>query len=263
MHDLPSLQELRSSWEYICLHRPRITALAKAAAVGVVRPPISDPLEADDPHHWVRVLANQESVFECRFKTQVVRGLPSADDSSSWIQSIQDINDRADKAFQEIRPIPQLQIAQYSEPWKYPSVLRPWIEQGAKKLQQIFSRIGDTHRCLSFIMDCTVDSTLRTAIFRAKQNPISSIPLTILPNKPERIFNNSEFQWYLADKLQAAQPSSNDLSCLRCDCSGRPTIGNGRHFCLCTRTSQNIHVQFHNKMREELILMCRSAGIQP
>jgi hypothetical protein len=39
-----------------------LTALAKAAAVGVVRPPISDPLEADDPHHWVRVLANQESV---------------------------------------------------------------------------------------------------------------------------------------------------------------------------------------------------------
>ncbi len=83
MYDLPSLQELRSSWEYICLHRPRITALAKAAAVGVVRSPISDPLEADDPHHWVRVLPNQESVFECRFKTQVVRGLPSADGSSS------------------------------------------------------------------------------------------------------------------------------------------------------------------------------------
>ena len=108
------------------------------------------------------------------------------------MQSIQDITDRADKAFQEIRPISQLQMAQYSEPWKYPSVLRPWIKQGAKKLQQIFSRIGDTHRCLSFIKDCTGDSTLRTAIFRAKQNPISSVPLTILPNKPERIFNNSE-----------------------------------------------------------------------
>jgi hypothetical protein len=177
------------------------------------------------------------------------------------MQSIQDINDRADKAFQEINPISQLQIAQYSEPWKYPSVLRPWIEQGAKKLQQIFSRIGDTHRCLSFIKDCTRDSTLRTAIFRAKQNPISFVPLTILPNKPERIFNNSEFQWYLADKLQALQPSSKDLSSLRCDCSGRHTIGNGRHFRLCTRTSQNIHVQFHNKMREEIILMCRAAGI--
>ena len=85
LQNLPSLQELSSSWECICQHRPRITALAKAAAVGVVRPPISDPVEADDPNHWERVLLNQESVFECRFKSQVVRGVPSEDNSTSWM----------------------------------------------------------------------------------------------------------------------------------------------------------------------------------
>jgi hypothetical protein len=243
------------------LHRPRITALAKAAAVDVVRPPISDPLQADDPNHWERVLLNQESVFECRFKSQVVRGVPIEDNSTSWMQSIQDINDRSDKAFQDIRPISQLQLAQYSEPWKFPSVMLSWIKQGANKLQHIFSRIGDTHRFLSFITDCTQVSKLRTAIFRAKQNPMSSIPFTILPNKPERVFNNAEFQWLLADKIQASQPSSMDLSPLSCDCPGHPTIGNGRHFRLCTRTSRNIQTQFHNKMRDELILLCRSAGI--
>jgi hypothetical protein len=261
LHNLSSLQELSSSWEYICRNRPRITALAKAAIVGVVRPPVTDPSEADDPSQWERILLNQESVFECRFKSQVVRGVPPEDNSTSWLQSIQDITDRADKAFRNITPISQLQTDHYSEPWKYPSVMLRWIEQGAKKLQHTFSRIADTHRLLNFTSECTQYSKLRATIFRAKQNPFSSIPLTILPNKPERIFNNAEFQWFLADKLQASQPCSSDLSTLRCDCTSHPIIGSGRHFRLCTNTHRSIHIQFHNKMRDELILFCRSAGL--
>jgi len=262
LHNLPSLQELSSSWEYICRNRPRVTALAKAAVVGVVRPPIIDPLEADDPSLWERALMNQESVFESRFKSQVVRGIPPEDNSTSWIQSIQDITDRADTAFENIRPISQLLMDHYSQPWKYPSVMLRWLEQGATKLQHIFSRIADTHRFLSFTSECTDFSKLRFTIFLAKQNPFSSIPLTILPNKPERIFNNAEFQWFLADKLQATQPCSTDLSALHCDCSTHTIIGSGRHFRLCTKSHRSIHTQFHNKMRDELVLFCRSAGLR-
>ncbi len=83
----------------------------------------------------------------------------------------------------------------------------------------------------------------------------------ILPNKPERVFNNAEFHWFLADKLQASQPCSTDLSTLHCDCSNHPIIGSGRHFRLCTKSHRSIHTQFHNKMRDELILFCRSAGL--
>jgi hypothetical protein len=81
-------------------------------------------------------------------------------------------------------------------------VLKEWLAQGASKLQHTFSHIADTTNFVSFVDTCSGTSLVRTAIFRAKQNVFSRIPLTILPNKPERCFDNDEFQWYLADRIQ-------------------------------------------------------------
>jgi hypothetical protein len=49
-----------------------------------------------------------------------------------------------------------------------------------------------------------------------------------------------------------------DISALSCDCKSHTLIANGRHFRLCKLNSKTL---FHNNMRDELFLMCRSAGV--
>ena len=39
------------------------------------------------------------------------------------------------------------------------------------------------------------------AVFRAKLNPVAAVPLTILPNKRDRVINNGSFQSYLCDRM--------------------------------------------------------------
>jgi hypothetical protein len=39
------------------------------------------------------------------------------------------------------------------------------------------------------------------ALFRAKINVLAAVPLTILPNKPEREFGNDAFQHCLNDRV--------------------------------------------------------------
>ncbi len=99
---LPSLQAISASWEIICKREPRIIALSKAAIMGVLLcPPIQDP---DDtvPPNWERILQAQESLFQNRFKSQVVLGIIITDDpSTSWKQATQDITDRAAAAYLE------------------------------------------------------------------------------------------------------------------------------------------------------------------
>ncbi len=152
---------------------------------------------------------------------------------SSWKQATDDISGRAASAYLDNTPLASTIQSQVSDPWKHPSVLKAWLDQRASKLQRTFSRISDTANFTSFVETCSGASLVRMAIFRAKQNMFSRIPLTILPNKPERCFDNDEFQWYLADRIQATQPSSSDISALFCDCKTHATINNGRHFHTC------------------------------
>jgi hypothetical protein len=250
--------EINSSWEIICKRHPRMIALSKAAAMGVLRPPAQNP-EDDGTHNWERIFQTQESLFHTRFKNQVVLGASTHDPATSWNQATEDITDRAASAYLANTPLAtSVVFSTYSCPWKHPSVLKYWLDQGASYLQRTFSHISYSANFVSFVQSCSETSPVRTAIFRAKQNMYSKVPLTVLPNKPERSFDNDEFQWYLADRIQAPQPTSLDISALSCDCKIRAPINNGRHFRLCTMAS---HSGFHNKIRDELFLMCRSAGI--
>ncbi len=257
--NLPSLKALNHSWNTICERHPRIVALSKAAIRGLLCPPApvnDDNLETNSE----RAFLAQESMFHTRFKSQAVLGIPPYVPSTSWQQAtIIDISERAELAFNNIStPKTVIQTSQYSQPWKFPSVLKLWLEQDASKLQQTFSRITDTANLVSFVETCSELSLSRLAIFRAKQNVFSRIPLTVLPNKPERCFDNEKFQWYLADRIQAPQPTSVDISSLSCNCRPHTSIQNGRHFRLCLLAPKG---NFHDKMRDELLLMCRSAGI--
>jgi hypothetical protein len=256
--NLPSLKALNHSWNTICERHPRIVALSKAAIMGLLCPPV--PVDDDNfEPNTERAFLAQESLFHTRFKSQAVLGIPPFDPSTSWQQATMDISERAELAFNDISaPKTVNQTSQYSQPWKYPSVLKLWLEQDASKLQQTFSRITDTANLVSFVETCSDLSLSRLAIFRAKQNVFSRIPLTILPNKPERCFDNDEFQWYLADRIQAPQPTSVDISSLSCNCNSHKSIKNGRHFRLCRLAAKGT---FHDKMRDELLSMCRSAGV--
>jgi hypothetical protein len=228
--------------------------------MGVLRPPVivnNENAEQDRQH----ALIAQENLFHTRFKSQVVLGIPPHDPSTSWKQATKDISERAELAYLEMStPTSENQASQYLQPWKHPSVLKLWIlEQGAPTLQQtFFTRMTDTVNFTSLVEACSEISLSRTAIFRAQQNVFSRIPMTILPNKPERCFDNEQFQWYLNDRVQAPQPTSVDISSLSCNCRYRSSIKNGRHFCLCQLAAEGT---FHDKMRDELLLMCRAAGI--
>jgi hypothetical protein len=227
--------------------------------MGVLCPPVIvnyENVEQDSE----RALIAQEALFHTRFKSQVVLGVPPHDPSTSWKQATKDISERAELAYLELStPTSENQSSQYLQPWKHPSVLKLWIQQGAPRLQQTFSRMTDTVNFTSFVEACSEISLSRTAIFRAKQNVFSRIPLTISPNKPERSFDNEQFQWYLNDRIQAPQPSSVDISSLSCNCRHRSSIKNGRHFRLCQLAAMR---NFHDKMRDELLLMCRAAESQ-
>ena len=158
--------------------------------MGLLCPPV--PVDDDNfEAKTERAFLAQESLFHTRFKSQAVLGIPPFDPSTSWQQATMDISERAELAFNDISaPKTVNQTSQYSQPWKYPSVLKLWLEQDASKLQQTFSRITDTANLVSFVETCSELSLSRLAIFRAKQNVFSRIPLTILPNKPERCFDN-------------------------------------------------------------------------
>jgi hypothetical protein len=141
-------------------------------------------------------------------ENQVVLGASTHDPATSWNQATEDIADRAASAYlANTPPATSVVFSTYSCPWKHPSVLKYWLDQGASHLQRTFSHISYSANFVSFVQSCSETSPVRTAIFRAKQNTYSKVPLTVLPNKPERCFDNDEFQWYLADRIQAPQPA--------------------------------------------------------
>ena len=99
------------------------------------------------------------------------------------------------------------------------------------------------------------------ALFRAKLNVFAAVPLSILPNKPERKFGNDAFQWYLNDRVQMMQPSATSISAQSCNCRFHPVLGasNGRHLRTCPKN--NLFTRFHDKMRDILIKMSLAAGL--
>jgi hypothetical protein len=99
------------------------------------------------------------------------------------------------------------------------------------------------------------------ALFRAKINPFAAVPLTTLPNKPERKFGNDAFQWCLNDRVQMTQPSATStlLCAQNCNCWHHPVVGTGRHFRTCTKQGGN--ARFHDHMRDTLITTVSAAGL--
>ena len=91
---------------------------------------------------------------------------------------------------------------------------------------------------------------------------VSSQPLRTLPNKPERIYTNANFQWFLCNRIQAQQPSAKSISLQSCECSTAidpPTLKDGRHFRRCKKN--NTVLKVHNTMRDLLIVMTKAAGL--
>ena len=151
---------------------------------------------------------------------------------------------------------------QFDAPASHPSLFRHWVEQGGEKFQKLFSRHSEMTRFGTFVRDLERERGLEAlALFRAKINPIATVPLTILPNKPDRQFANDAFQWYLNDRVGLMQPSARSISAQDCNCRFHPIIGdsNGRHFRTCPKN--NLFTRFHDKMRDVLIKMCLAAGL--
>ena len=260
---LPSLQAVYGiwGWMYESNQFDRFWALSKAAVAGVVRPPTDDP-ELQDPDTWPRQLSDQESRYETRFKAQAVKGtLVAPADDASYLALTTEIYDRAEQekgdSYAHWSP---LRKRQYDTPQEHPSLLRTWSEQGGEKFQKLLSRHQDMHRFNHFVSVLTAERGMEgLALFRAKINAFATVPLTILPNKPERKFGNDAFQWYLNDRVQMVQPSSASISAQNCNCHLHPVVGNGRHFRICPYTSTQS--RFHDSMRDTLIRMVSAAGL--
>ena len=91
------------------------------------------------------------------------------------------------------------------------------------------------------------------ALFRAKINAFATVPLTMLPNKPERKFGNGAFQWYLNGRVQMMQPSAASINAQNCNCWHHPVAGTGRHLRTCTK--QGANALFHDHVRDALVKM--------
>jgi hypothetical protein len=136
----------------------------------------------------------------------------------------------------------------FNEPQDLSSILGLWARQGGEKFQRPVTRLGDMGRLKGLFQ--SLDGLLPLAIFRAKLNPVASVPLSVLPNKPERKFTNVQFQYCLCDRLQATQPSvaSTGISLLRGNWKGKCVLGdsNGRHLRKCSKG--NSKTIFHDTM---------------
>jgi hypothetical protein len=136
------LRKVTSSWTKLCTNRPRIVALAKASAVAVVRPP-STNIDDTSTSSWAKELDPQEMLFESRFKSQVVRGINVTDSSSSWKQSTKDIFTRASASFRlRFSRFSDVERAQFTHSQPHPSILKSWVQQGAKQLQKVISPVS-------------------------------------------------------------------------------------------------------------------------
>jgi len=104
---------------------------------------------------------------------------------------------------------------------------------------------------------------LRVARFRGVLNSFNTMPLRVLPNRPERDFSNSEFEWHLCDRLQTQQPSAENITLKKCNFGTArrpgPVVGNGRHFRKCLKS--NVIMLIHDVMRDDIVRMCKTAGL--
>jgi hypothetical protein len=134
-----------------------------------------------------------------------------------------------------------------------------WAKLGGEKFQRLMSRLDDMGRFKELFQ--SLNGLLPQATFRAKLNPMTAEPLSMLPNKPEREFSNAQFRCHLYARLQAMQPSVASISLLRCNCKEKYVLGdsNGRHLRECSKG--NSETIFHDTMRDILIRMCASAGL--
>ena len=261
--DLPSLIEVTRIWREICTSLKRIWTLARAAVAGVIRPPSEDPAMSN-PETFPKQLAEQEARFEQKFKSQAIKGKTPEQAEATWDSLTDRIYDRCDEENDSNRrDWSNFKKAQFDHPEDHPSVLTAWAAQGGEKFQKILSRTNDMLRFLNFFASIGAgpNGLRNQALFRAQLNPLSSVPLTILPNTHLRKFSNAKFQWILCNRVHAMQPSVVSIKDARCICNRGPIIGadNGRHCRSCSKTDTSTY--FHDGVRDELNLFCRAAGL--
>jgi hypothetical protein len=196
---LPSLQAVYGIWAW--MHESnqfdRVWALSKAAVAGVVRPPADDP-ELQDPGTWPRQLDDQGARHETRFKARAAKGsimrvAPAEDASCNALTT--EIFDRAEQEKGDsCAHWSPLRKRQHDAPQKHPSLLRTWSEQGGEKFQKLFSRHHDMQRFNGFVSVLIAGRGMGgLALFRAKINAFATVPLTMLPNKPEKNLGTTHF----------------------------------------------------------------------
>ena len=230
-------------------------------SAGVVQPPKAAVSHDDDPYP-AAALSQQDTSYEVKWKAEFVRG-----DGLSPSQNTSALNDIAVARTNVTITVRQANSdwtandnARHTNPASFPSLLLDWIRQGGTHFQRFFSRLCDSWRFLRYLE--ALPDLQGAARLRGVLSAISSQPLRTLPNKPERIYTNANFQWFLCNRVQAQQPSAKSISLQSCECSiatDPPTLKDGRHFRRCKKN--NTVLNPHNTMRDLLIIMAKAAGL--
>jgi hypothetical protein len=256
---LPSLRELGLVWAAEITRTPYALAIATAAAARSVCPIDGSPEEDADPS---ALLQQQDTAYEVRWKAEFVEGKEITEDRTTSALNIALLG-RASDTVTHMRAIGTWSARdefRYGNPAQCSSILGLWAAQGGTHFQRFFSRAHDSWRFQSFLQG--VPEARERARFRGVLSAMASVPLRALPNRPERIYDNDAFQWYLNNRVQGPQPSVHGMALQRCSCTkgnGAALIEDGRHFRKCKKS--NVMLQVHDRVRDSLILMCKAAGL--
>ena len=189
---LPSMIAVTQAWREEVLLTPRTLTLARAAAARTLDPSSGERLE-EAPSSSRSPLATQEIEYEIRWKAEFVEGQTLSDDRKTICLN-QNLIDKSDSSIADLIRLgtwSDFDQNRYERPEAYPSILSTWYDQGGRQFQKIFTRARDTSRFLYFLD--TIPDLERQAVFRGMVNPIASMPLRTLPNKPERTYASAEF----------------------------------------------------------------------
>ena len=103
----------------------------------------------------------------------------------------------------------------------------------------------------------SMDTLVDKARFRGILHSLSALPLSSVPYCRSREFENTEFQWHVANRLKTTQPSVKSLGTLKCTCGA--DLKGGRHFHRC-RIQAGI-IKVHGAVRGTMHSMLRIAGL--
>ena len=260
----PSLKAVCTVWRKATKRQPhrqdqRLRIMAMAAVADTLQTPDARPPGITEVEwgFYKQVFRDKDNgAYETRSKSEHQLGIEGSHGKARAINA--EMEKRAVEAFEKLHAdgdVTPTQRAMFLHPHRHPGVIKLLWTSGEMKIQRLISRLDANQRFENYVADLPDQRT--EARFRGVMNNVNNTPLRTIPSHRKRIMASEEFEWTLNNRIQKGQPSTEEISEQMCSCG--KAVGDGRHFRQCRKA--NGMLRLHDSMRDNLLNMCRSAGL--